>query len=138
MFRQPHARGSARVQGKRGCSTWRQTWSMSRYKPGAPCSLRPPPQTISCASSASHLLRPNLIFTKWLQALTSSQVLGLSPGCKETRSGPAGRASSLPAQPSAAEASAAPSGPGLCSPQVLGTQSFPGLVGRPWRWAAPP
>lgn len=107
-----------------GCCTGDKAESVSRSQLGAPCGLCPPPKTIRCAP---HLFRPNLIFTKWLQALTSSQVLGLSPGCEETRSGPTGLpwpfrerqhppSPPPPHRPSPVGASAAPSGLGLCSP----------------------
>lgn len=129
-----------------GCCTGDKAESVSRSRPGAPCGLCPPPKTILCAP---HLFRPNLIFTKWLQALTSSQVLGLSPGCEETRSGSTGlpwpfREGQPPwqAQPSSAQPSPAllePQRPlvgwACAAPHVLRTQGFPGLVGQLWGWA---
>lgn len=62
--------------------------AVNRPRPGVPCGLYSPQKTPAVSPAASHLFRANLIFTKWLQALTSYQVLGLSPGSEETRSHP--------------------------------------------------
>lgn len=109
MFMRPSAAGSDGVQGVGRRGLLQRQGQGQRTGPGLerPVGCALPLKTSAMPLAAFHLFRPNLIFTKWLQALTSSQVLGLSPGCEETRSRLTGlpwccRECQLPSKPSPA------------------------------------
>lgn len=138
----PSAAGSDGVKGAGRGGLLQRQGRGQRTGPGLerPVGCALPLKTSAMPLAAFHLFRPNLIFTKWLQALTSSQVLGLSPGCEETRCHLTGlpwscRECQLPSKPS----------PALLEPQqpLVGQASAATnvlqstLVGRHWGWASP-